>query len=46
MSILEADAGDTVLLEKCLAGIGLKNIESIHWNLSSPQLYEAAVRRR
>ena len=46
MSILETDGGDTVLLEKCLADIGLKNIESIHWNLSSPQLYEAAVRRR
>ncbi|MFV9616220.1 MAG: phosphoenolpyruvate carboxykinase (ATP) [Gammaproteobacteria bacterium] len=46
MSIFETDSGDMVLLEKCLADIGLKNIESIHWNLSSPQLYEAAVRRR
>ena len=46
MSILETYGGNAVLLEKCLAGIGLKNIESIHWNLSSPQLYEAAVRRR
>ncbi len=46
MSILETYGGNTVLLEKCLSDIGLKNIESIHWNLSSPQLYEAAVRRR
>lgn len=46
MSIFETDSGDMALLEKCLADIGLKNIESIHWNLSSPQLYEAAVRRR
>jgi phosphoenolpyruvate carboxykinase (ATP) len=46
MSIVEMYSGDVGLLVKCLADIGVKNIESIHWNLSSPQLYEAAVRRR
>lgn len=46
MTIVEAQRGDVRLLDKCLEDLGLKNIESIHWNLSSPQLYEAAVRRR
>ena len=46
MPVIETDSSDVDLLERCLAGIGLHNIESIHWNLSSAQLYEAAIRRR
>ncbi len=46
MPVIETDSSDVDLLERCLAGIGLRNIESIHWNLSSAQLYEAAIRRR
>ena len=33
-------------LEKTLAEFGLKNIEHYHWNYSTAQLYEAAIRRR
>ena len=25
---------------------GLKNVETVHWNYRTPQLYEAALRRR
>lgn len=46
MTILKMYSGDVGQLVKCLADIGLTNVESIHWNLSSPQLYEAAIRRR
>ena len=42
MSIVEICSGGVGLLVKCLAGMSVKNIESIHRNLSSPQLYEAA----
>ena len=42
MSIVEMYSGDVVLRVKCLAGMGVKNIESIHRNFFSPQLYEAA----
>ena len=33
-------------LQQLLRGMGLANLESIHWNLTTPHLYEAAVRRR
>ena len=33
-------------LEDVLAGMGLTNIGSIHWNLSTAQLYESSIRRR
>jgi phosphoenolpyruvate carboxykinase (ATP) len=33
-------------LSQALAKLGLRDLESVHWNLSSAQLYEAAIRRR
>lgn len=33
-------------LESRLGALGLKNIEHFHWNYSTAQLYEAAIRRR
>ncbi len=33
-------------LKRILQGQGLRNLESIHWNLSSPALVEMAIRRR
>jgi len=33
-------------LEDVLADLGLRNLENIHWNLTTARLYESAIRRR
>lgn len=35
-----------ITLMDALAELGLVNLEQVHWNLSTAQLYEAAIRRR
>lgn len=33
-------------LDHVLTGLGLKNLEAVHWNWATPALVEAAIRRR
>ena len=33
-------------LEDALTDLGLRNLENIHWNLTTARLYESAIRRR
>ncbi len=37
---------NTEAREEVLVGLGLRNLGTAHWNLSTAQLYEAAIRRR
>jgi len=50
LSSTSAGSSDTLAktnnCEKALEKLGITNLDGIHWNLSTAQLYEAAIRRR